>query len=91
MDLALVADTATSTVVLAGELDLATAHLLTEAIGLLPGPTVTVEVSELTFIDSSGVAALALAWREGRTIRVVGASELVARVLTIAGFDDWLT
>jgi anti-anti-sigma factor len=74
-----------------GELDLATAPRLTEA--LLRTPVrgeVSLDLSEISFLDSSGVHAI-LAFARSRNgsgqLVILNPSEPVARVLEIAGID----
>lgn len=76
-------------VTLAGELDLSTAPALTERLGVLPHTpeaAVVVDLSGLTFIDSSGLNALVLAARS-RTANGVfvaaGATGHIARVMDV--------
>ena len=84
----------------AGEVDLSTAPVLTAAIAELLGDgsgsrTVVVDLSEVSFLDSSGVAAIAAARRLARE----GGSELVlrsppamvAKVLDITGMSGVIT
>ncbi len=77
----------------AGELDLATAPLLAEWLAEIDGPAtgvVLVDLSRVTFIDGSGLRALAGAW-EGRgadgglKLEIVAASPLVRRVFELTG------
>ena len=80
-------------VVVSGEVDLATAPLLTDAVDAATASdgaaTVTVELSEVTFLDSSGIAALLkgrrVADERGRAYRVVGATGTVLEVLELTG------
>jgi anti-sigma B factor antagonist len=78
-----------------GELDLASAPQLSEALsaaaaqGTLP---VTLDLSKVTFIDSSALRALVLAGRElteqGRTLQIGPRSEMVNRVLSMTSLDQ---
>ena len=75
----------------AGEIDLATRDQLRECLAPLHG-NVVVDLSAVTFLDSSGIATIvAQASRmadEGATLKLRGASSVVARVLHITGLDD---
>lgn len=77
-------------IVVAGEIDAHTAALLREQ--LIPGPLdgdVRVDVSQVTFLDSSGLRVILEAHqalqREVRRLILVAPSRPVARVLAIAG------
>jgi anti-sigma B factor antagonist len=77
---------------LAGELDLITAPALDEAVRDLPanGP-VTLDLSQLTFIDSSGLRAIAEISRNlngGGPLILANPSGLIRRVLTIVDFQS---
>jgi len=81
-----------------GELDLATATDLEDAVAAAaarPGVReVMVELSGLTFLDGSGLAALSrartAAGKAGFLVRAEGARGVVQRVLAITGMGDWL-
>ncbi|MFI7609176.1 STAS domain-containing protein [Micromonospora sp. NPDC049366] len=81
-----------------GEIDLATADALdaalADALGR-PGVTeVVVDLTDVTFLDSSGIRALVgaanNARRAGTTLRVVDPQPVVARVLWITGVGGLL-
>ena len=81
----------------AGELDLSTVAIFVEALdSLLDGDPVTIEVdlSELNFIDSSGVGAYVTAYRrakaKGSQLSVGERSDLVERVLQLSGVEEAL-
>lgn len=83
--------------VLAGEIDLANAPDVSEAIGAhaaLGTGEVVVDASGLTYIDSRGLAALVVARRrlvdQGRDIVLTGVSPNVRRVFAITGLDALL-
>lgn len=76
-------------IVVAGELDLITAEQFAEALRLTSDPVI-VDMTELGFIDSTGLAVLAYAWREGRDVRIRGAEGTVKRAFEICGFGDRL-
>lgn len=76
-----------------GELDLATASTLEDALGELPSSAdpVVVNLSECTFLDSAGMRVLLTAARrltdEHRSLRVVTADPRILRVLEITALD----
>jgi anti-sigma B factor antagonist len=79
-----------------GELDLGTVPELDKAASALDGwPAITFDLSELTFIDSTGVSGiLRIIEREranDRTVVVGPMSEPVRRVLEITGLVEYLT
>jgi anti-sigma B factor antagonist len=78
-----------------GELDLASAPALAEALQRTAGEgtqPVTLDLAGVTFIDSSALRALVLAGREladgGRTLQIGPRSEMVARVLSMTSLDQ---
>jgi len=82
---------------LIGELDLGTVPILVDALdGLIDGGPVAIELdmSELTFIDSSGVGAYVTAFRRARAkgsrLRLGERSAPVERVLQLSGVEDAL-
>jgi anti-sigma B factor antagonist len=86
-----------SLVVLSGELDMATAPTLIRTLDPLVAHVsrdVVLDLSELTFIDSSGIAALVEAQHRlsenGRELSVHGARRSALRVFEIAGLLDFL-
>ena len=82
---------------LRGEIDLASAPAFSSAlddhIEANPGD-VKVDCSELTFIDSSGLAVLAHAAQslksEGRALKLVALSDLCRRTIEICALDELL-
>ena len=76
---------------LAGELDLVTAPLLTEALGDLASEReVHLDLALLTFLDSSGLHAiikLARSQHGDRSVVLVNPSTAVLRLLEITGID----
>jgi anti-anti-sigma factor len=80
-----------------GEIDLATAPALASAleehITSNPGD-VKVDCSELTFIDSSGLAVLVTAASrldsEGRELKLIALSEACRRTIEVAGLAELL-
>jgi anti-sigma B factor antagonist len=79
-----------------GEVDIASVARLQACLDGAAGtwPVVEIDASGLTFLDSSGVAALALAHRRlnasGVELRVRNPSPFVTRVLQITGLTDLL-
>lgn len=76
-----------------GEVDLASAHdlVLAATPADADGP-LALDLSEVTFIDSTGVSALLAIWREGervgRPVELIAISGPVGRVLQLAGVGD---
>ena len=82
----------TSVVSLAGELDLSTIpRMEVPLLGELSHRAVIVDLSALSFIDSSGIAVLIKAFRaaegNGRMHTVIASGSQVERVLRLAGID----
>lgn len=77
-----------------GELDIAPAAALEARLVEIAGSTVELDLSQLRFIDARGIAALVSARRRiaesGNHLRVVGASGLVRRVLSLVDLDGIL-
>lgn len=83
---------------LRGELDMDTAERFGEATRLAYGagvPTVLVDLSELDFIDSSGLRELVVAHRRqheiGGGVVLRAPTDAIRRVLDIVGLDNILT
>ena len=78
-----------------GEIDMATAPQLAAALDACDVLEVRVDLSGVTFIDSSGIAALLRAHRSqlatGHRLFVKGAHGPVSRVLEITGADSVLS
>ncbi len=78
---------------LVGEFDLAAAADLSRELlgGLTAAKSVVVDMSEVTFIDSSALAVFVRSYKfaaeKGTTFRLVNASGHSARVLVITGLD----
>jgi len=79
-----------------GELDLSGADELRNAVLVLVGayPTVTIDFTGLTFLDSSGINVLVVAHKtaldRGSRFEIRGATGIVARALEIVGVDQVL-
>ena len=80
------------TVAISGDLDLWGGAQLEQALDELDPSheCVTVDLSDVTFLDSLGVRALVLAWQSGRVGGFVNPSEMVARVLEATGLTELL-
>jgi anti-anti-sigma factor len=78
-------------VTVAGEVDMATAPRLAETLVHFANGEVTVDISDVTFIDSSGLNALVAARRhiERRRSRLIvqGVTPLTRRLFEISGID----
>ena len=85
-----------SVLVVAGELDMLTAPQLNQAIDteLGAGPEVLViDLSEITFMDSAGLAVLLSAHRDsgdGTSLRVVANQRATLRPMQLTGVDEYL-
>ncbi len=86
-----------SVIVLSGELDVASAGALSRELDEAErngAGEVNVEISALSFIDSSGLAVLVAAQqkseKQGRRLSLSGARALVQRVFGIAGLVEFL-
>ncbi|WP_327686566.1 STAS domain-containing protein [Streptomyces sp. NBC_00467] len=82
-----------------GEIDHAVTHVLREALrfknGTPPPLRIVVDVSGVTFMDSSGINVLVAAYQQVNAtqgwIRIAGAQEPILRVLELAGIDAVIT
>ena len=81
-------------VALRGELDMATAAGLTDWLVAISGSSVVVDLSGLTFMDSSGINALVMARNRivdsGNSLILARPSPIVKRTLEIVGLADWV-
>lgn len=75
-----------------GELDAATAPFLREALEGVEATALTLDLGEVSFIDSAGIQVIAAALRRlrplGGSVTVSSASRPVKRVFEIAGLND---
>jgi anti-sigma B factor antagonist len=82
------------TISVAGELDVATAPLLIDAIAAVTHGPVTIDLEEVGFIDSSGLGAVVAAHQrlaaDGRRLHVKGRSPTVIRVFEVSGVAEIL-
>ena len=80
---------------LSGELDAVTAEGIHEQLTGPPGSLVVIDLSALSFMDSSGLGAIHSARRkainDGVTLVVSRPQLMVQRVLQITGLDIWIT
>jgi anti-anti-sigma factor len=80
-------------VVVAGDIDVATAPMLDDAISAVSGPVV-LDLSGVTFMDSSGVRVLVrhrqASQAGGNRFEVAAVSRPVRRVLELAGVLEYL-
>ncbi len=82
-------------VALRGELDIGSADGLADALVEVAGSTVVVDLSELTFLDSTGISALVVARNriltssEGRLV-VTRPTGIVRKALDIVGLSGWI-
>ena len=79
-------------VAVSGEVDLQTAPRLAEALESCPGGRVVVDLSDVDFLDSSGLGALVTGNRHlteaGGSLRLVRPRPSVDKVLTISRLTD---
>jgi anti-sigma B factor antagonist len=84
-----------SIVRMSGELDLASSDRLAGLLADLPDGTVVVDLAGLTFIDSSGIAALVAAKDRlesaGRELLLTRPQPNVDRVLEMTGLEGWIS
>ena len=84
----------TTVVEVAGELDIASVPELAHEFGTLEPCNVTVDLTRVTFVDSSGLRCLVEAHErthdDGNTLRVRGTSRIVRRTFEITGLDQVL-
>ena len=80
-----------------GDIDVCTSPTLREQLSILiaqDDPVVDVDLSEVRYLDSSGVAVLMRAWKtldgQGRTLRLRNASAPVRRVFAVLALDKYL-
>ena len=77
------------------ELDMASAPRLADALVEIAGSTVVVDLSGLTFMDSTGISALVVARNRVLTegqgeLVVTRPAGMVRRALEIVGLGDWI-
>lgn len=90
LEMTVTANGSETIVALRGELDMSEAPHLAALLESIQAPAIIIDLSELTFLDSSGLGALIVANREDRPLRLRSASAAVARVLEVSGVDQLL-
>ncbi len=79
---------------LVGELDMKTAEGLADWLADVAGSLVVVDLSQLTFMDSSGITALVKARAQieqaGSELRLTRPTPNVERVLQIVSLSEWV-
>ena len=81
-------DVSENRVKVTGELDVLTAPMVIEAV--IKAMTVEVDLSEVTFVDSTGVHALIQLRNRRSQLRIVAVSPPVKRVLEVTGVAEAL-
>lgn len=88
---------ALGTVILRGALDMFTVRALNDALQPLyarPRPTVILDLTAVGFIDSMGLGALLMAWRNVQradgAFALTGVGDRGARLLQLSGLDEYL-
>ena len=80
---------------LVGELDLAYASQVRDALRPLAGSTVVLDLSRLTFVDAAGISAILAVRRDvlaaGHELRIRGAHGPVRRVFEVCSLEDVLS
>jgi anti-sigma B factor antagonist len=80
---------------LKGELDVATAEGLADWLVEISGSSVVVDLSHLTFMDSSGISAMVVARNRlnaaGDELVLTRPRPIVRRALEVVGLADWVT
>jgi anti-anti-sigma factor len=82
-------------VALHGELDIATADGLAEALVAVAGSTLVVDLSDLTFMDSTGIGTLVVARNrvlangQGQMV-LTRPTAIVRKALEIVGLSEWV-
>lgn len=84
-------DPSVKRIALAGEYDLSRRTEVAELFKSIDGhPSVVIDLSNVTYIDSTILAALATLRNQdlGRSIQLAGANKHIDRVLKVVGFDQ---
>ena len=74
-----------------GDLDMATALELRNALRPGNGRPIVVDLAETTFVDSSGLNALVAACHHGTVVALRHPSPIVRRAIEVSGLDEILT
>jgi anti-sigma B factor antagonist len=72
---------------LIGELDLATAPQLDEVMAATKAEHIVLDLTDLSFIDSSGISLLVVALSDQRDVTLRNPQPNVSRVLELTGLD----
>jgi anti-anti-sigma factor len=86
-------DNGNPVVSLAGELDISNAHTLRQTMETVVGTSpsrLVFDLSELRFMDSSGIAVMVYAANNITTVELLHASSIVRRVVEATGLSDIL-
>jgi anti-anti-sigma factor len=79
---------------LRGELDIANAQTLTAKLRELEGSMVVIDLAELTFMDSRGIASLIIARKQTRSddnrFVITRPDRIVRRAFEALGLADWI-
>jgi anti-anti-sigma factor len=78
---------------LSGELDISNAHTLRKIMETVVGSNpnrLVFDLSELRFMDSSGIAVMVYAANNVRTVELLHASSIVSRVVEATGLSEIL-
>lgn len=79
-------------IVVAGEVDMASAPQLADCLNHYPNTNVIVDLSGVTLLDSSGINVLVHAYKRlratGRSLQTTGEHDIVLRVLEVSGLAD---
>jgi anti-anti-sigma factor len=79
---------------LRGEVDIASAEGLADAICAVQGSPVVIDISGVTFMDSTGIAELVRARAclesNNNSLIIRGAAPIIRRVFGAVGMADWL-
>ena len=79
-------------VTLRGELDMQSAEGLADWLVEIPGPSVVVDLSELTFMDTSGITVMVrVRQRLGDSFVLTRPQPNVRRIFEITGLGGWLS
>ncbi len=93
-EIAVTADEHETRIRVCGEIDMGTCGQLRDALDANNAATTIVDLSGVTFMDSSGLAVLVRAHQHitenGGQLSLQHTPKAVRRVVQIAGLDDWL-
>ena len=88
------ADGATAAVRIVGEIDVATSPQIDEVLGQCDGATVYIDLADVTFMDSSGIAVLARAHERAARgdfeLTIANATPNVRKLFAITGLEELL-